>query len=103
MLKEINEACLDGFLVHPVAVLIFSSPWCTSCKKLATSLEGLCRRLESRVAFGMCDISANPSNPSKMQVFSVPALIVFKEGREVRRLQGQASEAEISKALEVYL
>lgn len=102
-MKEINDESFADFVRQPVTVLLFSSPWCTSCKKILSPLEGLSRRLEPRVAFGTCDISENPSAPSRLQVFSVPTVVIFKDGQEVKRFQGPVSEATLSKALEAYL
>jgi thioredoxin 1 len=102
-LKEINETNFAEFLRHQVSVLVFSSPWCTSCKKMSSSLEGLSRKLEDRICLGTCDISTSPSIPSRMQVFSVPTVIIFRDGREVERLQGSLSETAMAKALEDHL
>ena len=101
-LKEIDETNFSEFIRQPVSVLIFSSPWCTSCKSISSRLEALSRNLENRVAFGICDISVSPLTPARMQVLSVPAVIVFENGKEVKRLQGPASEAALSKVLEPY-
>jgi thioredoxin-like negative regulator of GroEL len=38
-----------------------------------------------------------------MQVFSVPTVIIFRDGREVERLQGSLSETAMAKALEDHL
>ena len=102
-LKEIDETNFAEFLRHQVSVLIFSSPWCTSCKKISASLEGLSHKRDDRFCLGICDISTSPSIPSRMQVFSVPTMIIFKDGREVERLQGSLSERAVAKALEAHL
>ncbi len=102
-MKEINDTNFAEFLRHQVSVLIFSSPWCTSCKKMSSSLEGLSRKREDRFCLGTCDISTNPSIPSRMQVFSVPTVIIFKDGHEVERIQGSLSETAMAKALEGHL
>ncbi|HPW68815.1 MAG: thioredoxin family protein [Desulfomonilia bacterium] len=102
-LKEIDETNFAEFLRHQVSVLIFSSPWCTSCKKISTSLEGLLHKREDRFCLGVCDIGTSPSIPSRMQVFSVPTVIIFRDGREVGRLQGPLSETAVAKALEAHL
>ncbi len=102
-MKEIDETNLAEFLRHQVSVLIFSSPWCTSCKKISSSLEGLARKHDDRFCLGVCDISTSPSIPSRMQVFSVPAVIIFRDGHEVERLQGSLSETAVAKALEGHL
>ncbi|MFY9398701.1 MAG: thioredoxin family protein [Desulfomonilia bacterium] len=99
-LQEITESGLDSFIGQPLAVLLFTSPWCSACKKMYPALLSLSEKLKQRASFGIMDISKSPSASLRMQVFSVPTVIVFRAGREVKRLQGPATEAAISGALE---
>jgi thioredoxin-like negative regulator of GroEL len=99
-LKEITESGLDAFIGQPLAVLLFTSPWCSACKKMYPALASLSGKLNKRDCIGVLDISRSPSASSRMQVFSVPTVIVFRAGREVNRFKGAVSEAAISRVLE---
>ena len=87
-MNEITEEAFPGFIGLPLAVVTFSSPWCTSCKKVVSAFDDLSRELEGRVSFGACDISAHPGVASSLQVFSLPSVIVFRNGVEVKRFTG---------------
>lgn len=100
ILKEITEDNYSAFIQQPLAVIAFSSPWCTSCKKIASSLDALSPRLGGRVSFGSCDISLYPAIASTLQVFSLPTVIVFKNGAEVKKIVGPATEAALLRILE---
>ena len=91
-MREINDADLQEFMGQPMAVLVFTSPWCASCKKTVSSVDALSNELGNRVAFGVCDISRNPNTPSLLQAFSVPTVIVFRNGEQVKKVQGSLSE-----------
>lgn len=91
-MKEILDANYKEFIESPLSVLIFTSPWCASCKKVTSSIDRLSLELEDRVAFGICDISTNQNTPSLLQVFSVPTVIIFRNGEQVRKIQGSISE-----------
>lgn len=91
-MKEINEANLQEFMAQSLSVLTFTSPWCSSCKKVASFLDTLSLELGDRASFGICDISAHPSVPSRLQAFSVPTVIIFKKGTRVKKFQGPVSE-----------
>lgn len=102
-MKEITEDNYSGFIREPLAVLVFSSPWCTSCKKIASGLEAISRELEGRVAFGSCDISAHPAVASSLQVLSLPAVIVFKNGVEAKRVMGPVADSAMLRTLKELL
>jgi len=102
-LKEITEDTLPAFTNQPLAVLIFTSPWCTSCKKVISSFDALSRELKDKVSFGTCDVSACPSIASSFQVLSLPAVVVLKNGGEVKRFLGPVAEALMMSALKEHL
>jgi thioredoxin 1 len=99
-LKEITEANYSDFIQQPLAVIAFSSPWCTSCKKIVGSLGTIALTLEGRASFGTCDISSSPHVASALQVFSLPTVIVFKNGTEVKKLTGPVAESTLQRILE---
>jgi len=92
MIKEIHDGNLKEFMAQPLSVLVFTSPWCASCKKVISSIDALSLELGDRVSFGVCDISMNPNMPSLLQAFSVPTVIVFKNGEQIKKIQGSLSE-----------
>lgn len=98
-LKEITEESFPGFISLPLAVVTFSSPWCASCKKVASSLDALSQELQGRVSFGTCDISAFPRIASSLEVFGLPSVIVFKNGVEVKRFTGPVTGKAVMDAL----
>lgn len=102
-LREITEANFQELTQGQLAIVTFSSPWCASCKKIASSLDALSRELDNRALFGICDISTQPSIAANFQVFSVPAVIILQNGLEIKRFQGAVSDASILRALKDHL
>ena len=102
-MKEITEEAFPGFISLPLAVVAFSSPWCTSCKKVVSALDALSREFEGRVSFCACDISDHPGIASSLKVFSLPSAIVFKNGVEVKRFTGPVTGQAMTDALKDFL
>jgi len=98
-LREIHDSNIQEFIAQPLSVLIFSSPWCAACKKIISSVHALPLEAEDRIAIGVCDISENPNTASLLQVFSVPAVIIFKNGEQIKKLQGSISEKTLTSAV----
>ncbi len=86
-MEKITLAELDGKLqASPFVLLDFTSPGCAPCKKIAQSLPALLHDLlPTSVAAYEIDVTAEPGIAARFLVLGVPALILFKEGREISR------------------
>jgi thioredoxin len=83
-----------GFLI-----LLFTSPWCTGCKQVASHMNALSPGFE-QIRFGMLDISSNPDTPAALGVLSIPTIIILKGGKEIGRLTGEIREKDLRRELE---
>lgn len=98
-MREVHDSNIQEFIDQPLSVLIFTSPWCAACKKIISSIDAFSLEFDGRVTLGVCDISVNPNTPSLLQVFSVPTVIIFKNGEQVKKFQGSVSEKTLTNAV----
>ncbi len=73
----------------------FHAEWCGPCRMLAPILEEVAQDKEANVAIAKVDIDAEQQTAAEFQVASVPTLILFKEGKELKRLVGLRNKKEI--------
>ena len=73
----------------------FWATWCMPCRMLAPTIEELAEDLEGKVIVGKVDVDENPDLARKYRVASIPTLIVFENGAEVRRSVGLAAREDI--------
>lgn len=99
MSQNITDGTFDGFIRNHCAVLSFTSPWCAACKKVHAHTEGL-EQSYGAVAFGIIDISTSPETPARLQVFSIPTVIFFRDGEEVNRLSGAITDTDLRTGLD---
>lgn len=99
MLSEVTDETFSHFINQGVAVLSFTSPWCSACKKLHAHLDEL-ERSYKHLSFGTIDISTNPKTPAQLQVLHIPTIIVFKNSRESKRLSGTITEKDIRREID---
>ena len=83
-----------------VTLVDFTANWCAPCKAQDPILEKLALTYEHRASIMGINIDENRSLATSYRVQSIPTLIIFKNGREIKRLVGLQSEAAIVKSLE---
>jgi thioredoxin 1 len=77
-----------------VPVLVdFWAPWCGPCRAIGPDIEALATSVEGAKVVKV-NVDQNPDLAVDFKVTSIPALVFFKGGREVRRHVGaRAREA----------
>ena len=68
---------------HPVMVVDFWAPWCAPCTVVSPMLEELASEFAGRVAFGKLNVDENPMVAAMLGIQSIPAILIFKNGRPV--------------------
>ena len=77
----------------------FWATWCGPCRALAPTITELAAEYSGKVLIGKLDVDANPETAEKFQVFSIPTMILFKDGKEAERLVGLCPKSRITEAL----
>jgi thioredoxin 2 len=88
----------------PVPILVdMWAPWCGPCRVLAPVIEQLAEEMAGRVRIAKLNVDENPATAERFNVRGIPALLVFKAGREIDRMVGVQPKAEIVRRLELAL
>jgi len=99
-LTILRLAEFNALLADNAAVLIhFTSPDCSVCGALRPRLQALLESEFPRVAFAEVDCQAAPEVAAQQQVFAVPTLLLFLQGRESQRWVRNLHLAELREAL----
>jgi thioredoxin 2 len=85
----------------PLPVMVdMWAPWCGPCRMVAPVVEELAAELAGRLRVAKLNVDQNPVTASRFGIQSIPALLIFKGGREVDRLIGAQSKSEILRHVE---
>ena len=74
----------------------FYADWCGPCNAMAPVIEELAKELEGKVKVGKINVDENPDIAVEYNVMSIPTLIVFKNGKEEKRLVGLRNKEELN-------
>lgn len=64
------------------------APWCGPCRMMAPEFAKAAQAVSPEVRLAKIDTQSNPDATVRFNIRGIPALILFKNGREVSRLAG---------------
>jgi thioredoxin 1 len=108
MAGNVSEVTDNNFqaevLESDVPVLVdFWAPWCGPCRMVAPVVEEIATEKAGQLKVAKLNTDESQQTAIQYNVLSIPTLIVFKNGQEVKRVTGaypkKKLEAEIEPAL----
>ena len=95
-LKLSSENFKEEVLNSEKPVLVdFYADWCGPCNAMAPVIEELAKELDGKVKVGKINVDENSDIAVEYNVMSIPTLIIFKNGKEEKRLVGLRDKEEL--------
>ncbi|MFZ5366114.1 MAG: thioredoxin [Patescibacteria group bacterium] len=66
----------------------FWAQWCGPCLMAAPVIEELAKEYEGKIKVGKLNVDENPKIAEKYGILSIPTVVVFRNGEEVKRQVG---------------
>jgi thioredoxin 1 len=87
-------------LKNGVTLVDFNADWCAPCKAQEPIIKKLITAYQNRASIIEINIDEHGTLATKYMVQSIPTLILFKDGKEIKRFVGLQSETTIAKSLD---
>jgi thioredoxin 1 len=89
--KQITELSSDQFdaaIANGVTLVDFWAPWCMPCQMQGPILEEVARNVDGQSKIAKLNVDEAGNVAGRFGVQSIPTLILFNNGSEVRRFVG---------------
>lgn len=95
MIKHVNEKEFNEMINGKRVLVDFFATWCGPCKMLSLVMEKFDKK--GAIPIIKVDIDEENNLAEEYKIFSVPTLIIFENGKEIKRISGFMSEDELEK------
>ena len=101
----LSDATFDETLAgSDTPVLVdFWAEWCGPCKMIAPTLAEIASEQKGKLAIGKLNVDDNPDTARRFDVMSIPTLLVFKDGQQVKRLVGAKGKGQLLQDLAEFI
>ncbi|MDD5662801.1 MAG: thioredoxin [Victivallaceae bacterium] len=93
VIKPLSQQNFSEEIAQGTIIVDFWASWCGPCRSMLKIIDDLASsdKLQAGVTIGKVDIDANPDLAAQFNVMTIPTLIVFKDGKEIKRFVGVQS------------
>ncbi len=99
----ITEANFEKVTANGLILVDFFATWCGPCKMQKPVLAEVAKEKAGKLTIGTLDTDKCPNLSARFNIRSIPCMILFKDGKEVKRIIGYHEKAELLKELAEYL
>jgi len=91
-LLNLDDDSFKENIAHGVTLVDFYADWCGPCKMIAPIIKKLAHSFAGKAKIAKLDIDKCQDVTTHYEVTSIPTLILFKDGKEVKRIVGLRDE-----------
>lgn len=86
--KNLTQNNFRQQTANGVVLVDFWASWCGPCKMVAPILNEIAEEQQAKVRIGKVNVDNQQELAAKFKVRSIPTLVLFKNGKEVKRFVG---------------
>lgn len=102
-IKTLTEADFKSEIKSGIHLVDFYADWCRPCKMMKPVLEEFAGEYKSKVTVSAVNTDFNKSLSTQYNISGIPCLIVFKDGKEVKRIVGYHDKSQLVAKMAEYI
>jgi thioredoxin len=87
-LTYLDDNNFENAIAKGVSLIDFYADWCGPCKMITPIIEELSHEYAGKATIAKVDVEQSQVVASKYKVTSIPTIILFVDGQEVKRVVG---------------
>ena len=87
-IKHVDDETFDSMIKKGIVLIDFFAEWCGPCHMQTPILEAVAKDVAGQATIAKLDVDQSQNITSQFRVTSIPTMILFKNGVEVKRVVG---------------
>lgn len=89
MIKELNQENFAEVIKTEKLILVdFWASWCGPCRMLSPVIDSLSEEYSAQIDVGKVNVDEQGALAAQFGIVSIPTVILFKDGKEEKRIIG---------------
>ncbi len=104
MVTELTKANFNEIIKSEKPVLVdFWASWCGPCRMVSPIIDKLAEEYEGQITVGKVNVDDEGALAAEFAIVSIPTIIIFKDGKEVKKLVGVKSADDYADEIDAVL
>lgn len=98
-IRQLTNKNMRVLTMKGLLLVDFWASWCAPCKLMLPVLNEIAESDNPRITVGKVNVDQQKALAKKYRIRNIPTLILFKDGKEVSRIQGVKSKTAVMKEI----
>ena len=98
-MKILNSSEFDNAIASGVVLVDFYADWCGPCKMMSPIIDDIANEVDGKVKVGKVNVDNNQELAIEYDVMSIPTIMIFENGKNIKTFIGVTDKNEILEAL----
>lgn len=95
----LDDSNFESTIANGVVLVDFWATWCAPCRTQGPIVEKVAEGVNGKAVIAKLDVDKAKKTAQKFNISSIPTLLIFKDGKEVKKFVGVTSGEKLLEAI----